>query len=165
MEEPTIYSLDHANGSVELTLTAQRFIAKTQGKGLLDKPRTIDIPFTDLEKFCLVPTINAQNVVAAGRGTPRVYDDSYDSEFIFSYREGGKLKRKRVFVNREGEAFSRLLEDLKTRCPAASLLDLDPAEAQQQIGALSARKAVYIVIGLIVGVPVIIMLIVLISNR
>jgi len=36
--------------------------------------------------------------------------------------------------------------------------------AQRQIGALSSTKALYIVTGLIVGVPVIIALIVIISN-
>jgi len=163
MEEPITYSLEFANGTVALTLTAQRFIAKTQGRGLLDKPKTIDIPLTDLDKFCLVPTINAQSIVG-GTGTQIVYDHAYDAEFIFSYRDGGKLKKKRIFVNRQDETWQRLLEALKSECPSASLLNLDPAEAQKQIGALSASKALYIVMGFIIGVPLIIGLIVLLSK-
>jgi hypothetical protein len=165
MDEPVPYSVEHANSIVELTLTAERFIVKTQGKGLLDKPKTIDIPPSDVDKFCVVPTIVAQNVVGAGPGRQRVYDGTYDAEFIFSYRDAGKLNKKRVFVDSEDETFQHLLAALKTARPTASLLDLDPAEAQKQIGALSASKALYLMLGVIVGVPLVIGIIVLLTKH
>jgi hypothetical protein len=159
MQEPINYFIDHTTGTVDLTLTGGRLIAKTQGKGLIDKPRVIDIALTDLKHFCLVPTIGAQNLVTA-----RTADLSYDSEFIFSYREGDQLKKKRMFVNGSNDSFKALLAELGRECPGASLLHLEPAEAQKQIGVVSATKAIYIVIGLIVGVPLLIVLIVLISK-
>jgi len=160
MPEPINYFIDQSNGTVDLTLTDERLIAKTQGKGLIDKPRTTDIPLSDLEHFCLVPTIAAQNLVSyCSTG-----DHSYDAEFIFSYREGEQLKKKRVFVNSRDESFRVLLENLGRECPSASLLHLEPAEAQKQMGVLSASKTIYIIIGLLVGVPLVIALIVIISK-
>ena len=160
MSEPIKYFLDQANGSVDLTLTEAHLITKTKGKGLLDKLRIIDIPLSDLKQFCLVPTIASQNLVTyASEG-----DRSYDSEFIFSYREGEQLKKKRIFVNSRDESFKRLLENLKRECPSASLLHLEPAVAQQQIGVMAASKVLYLIIGLLVGVPVLIALIVIISK-
>jgi hypothetical protein len=106
MQEPITYFIDQSNGTIDLTLTHERFIAKTQGKGLIDKPRTIDIPLSDLKHFCLVPTIAPQNLVSY----TSVGDPSYDAEFILSYREGEQLKKKRVFVNSQDEAFEVLLE-------------------------------------------------------
>jgi hypothetical protein len=122
MQEPITYFIDQSNGTVDLTLTDERFVAKTQGKGLLDKPRTIDIPISDLKHFCLVPTIAPQNLVSY----TSVGDHSYDAEFIFSYREGEQLKKKRVFVNSQDEAFKLLLANLGRECPSASLLHLEP---------------------------------------
>jgi hypothetical protein len=157
-QEPINYFLKHSNATVDLALTNDRLIVNTQGKGLLDRLRTIDIPLSDLESFCLVPTIGAQNII--GRRSEEnagdfAYDLSYDSEFIFSYRDNGNLKKKRVFVNSRDEIFQRLLEALESSCPEASLLHLEPAEAQKQIGVISARKGVYIIIALLVGLPVI----------
>ena len=161
MPEPINYFIDQSNGTVDLTLTDERLIAKTKGKGLIDKPRTTDIPLSDLEHFCLVPTIAPQNLVSY-RSTG---DHSYDAEFIFSYRAGEQLKKKRgVFVNSRDESFKRLLENLASKCPRASLLHLEPAEAQKQMGVLSAGKTIYIIIGLLVGVPLVITLIVIVSK-
>src|SRR5256885_5280402 len=101
MREPIRYFIDQSNGTVDLTLNNQRLIATTQGKGLIDKLRTIDIPLSDLKNFCLVPTIAAQNLVSFT--SPG--DHSYDAEFIFSYREGEQVKKKRVFVNGRDESF------------------------------------------------------------
>ena len=160
MQERITYFIDQSNGTVDLTLTHERFIAKTQGKGLIDKPRTVDIPLSDLNHFCLVPTIAPQNLVSY----TSVGDHSYDAEFIFSYREGEQLKKKRVFVNSRDESFKALLETLGRECPSASLLHLEPAEAQKQMGVLSASKTIYIIIGLLVGVPLVITLIVIVSK-
>jgi hypothetical protein len=160
MRRPINYYLDHSAATVDLTLTGERLITKTRGKGLMDKPRTIDIPLSDLKNFCLVPTIAAQNLVTSTTAGDR----SYDSEFIFSYHDQGKLKKKRIFVNSRDKNFQGLVEDLRGKCPAASLLHLEPGEAQKQIGALSAKKALYIAIGLIVGVPLLSALIFVISK-
>ena len=163
MQEPLAYSLDYANGTVDLSLTSERFIVRTQGKGLIDKLRTIDIPPSDLKNFCLVPTLAAQNIVGETAGRDLVYDAAYDSEFIFSYQDRGTLTKKRVFVNRHDETFQRLLEALGKRCPAASLLHLEPAEAQKQIGVISGAQGLTIIIGVIIGVPVVIALAVILS--
>ncbi len=157
MQEPIEYSLDYATATIGLSLTTERFTVRTQGKGLLDKPRTIAIPPADVAKFCVVPAIVAQTIVGrTAEGT--LHDQAYDAEFIFSYQDHGKLKKKRLFVNSRDEAFQRLLKALGERCPAASLLHLEPAEAQKQIGVLSGSQGLRIVIGLLVGVPVLIVL-------
>jgi hypothetical protein len=163
MSDATRYSLDFANGTVELTLTDDRFVVKTEGRGLLDKLRTIDIPVKDLKNFCLVPTIGIQNIDDA-TGTEMVYDQAYDAEFIFSYYDGGKVKKKRVFVQSQDGDWQRLLEALRTRCPTASLLDLDPAEAQKQIGVISGTASLRLVVGFIIGMPLLIGAIVLVSK-
>lgn len=155
MEAAVNYVLDRTAGSLDLTLSAQRLVAKTQGKGLLDKPKTVDIPLTDLKNFCLLPTIGAQNIVGQEAGIKPAYDYSYNAEFVFSYNQNGKLKKKRVFVNSEDETFQRLLQDLEMRCPGASLLHLPPAEAQKRIGVLSAKKTVVMILALLLGLPII----------
>lgn len=141
-----------------------RFIVNTQGAGLIDKLRTIDISLSDLKNSCLVPTIGWQNIVSrrGGEDGGPLYDRSYDSEFIFSYKNNGKLRKKRVFVNSEDETFQTILDNLESQCPGASLLHLEPAEAQKQIGVMGARTGVFIIVGLLVGVPVIIAMISLI---
>jgi hypothetical protein len=164
MPEPLTYSLDFATGTVNLALTSRRFTVTTQGKGLIDKPRTIDMAVSDLEKFGVIPTIRAQNIVGQDAGTSMIYDESYDAELMFSYREAGTLKKKRLFVNSHDPAFEAIVAQLKADRPTASLLDLDPAEAQKQIGAMPASKALFIVIGVIVGVPLVIGLIVLLTK-
>jgi len=158
MSEPIQYSLQHATGSVEIALKDNRFRVATQGKGLLDKLKVIDIPLADLRNFCLVPTIRAQNISgkAVGEGSGRfAYDESYDSEFIFSYLEQGKLKNKRLFVGRQDGVFQKILSALQAKRPDASLLHLDPSEAQKQIGVLSATKALTLILGLLIGLPLV----------
>ena len=163
MSDTMCYSLDFSNGTVELTLTDDRFVVKTEGRGLLDKLRTIDVPVKDLKNFCLVPTIGIQNVVDA-TGTEMVYDQAYDAEFIFSYYDSGKVKQKRVFVASEDGDWQRILEALRTRFPTASLLDLDPAEAQKEIGVMSGTTSIRLVIGFIIGMPLLIGVIVLVAK-
>jgi hypothetical protein len=164
MEEPVNYNLQHAHGMVDLVLTDDRLIVNTLGVGLIDKLRTIDIALSDLKNFCLVPTIGAQNIISrhGGPNADYLYDRSYDSEFIFSYQLDGKLKKKRVLVNRQDDVFKIFLEALLSMRPDASLLDLEPAEAQRHIGVMAARKGVFIIIGLLVGVPTVIVMIMLI---
>src|SRR5690349_3998391 len=107
MQEPITYHLDHATSTVDISLGAGRLVVKTQGKGALDKLRTIDIAVGDLLKFSVVPTIGVQNV--SGGRLSDAPDTSYDSEFIFSYSEEGKVMHKRMFVAREDAAFKRLI--------------------------------------------------------
>lgn len=152
MQTPITYFIDQVNGTADLALGDGRFVAKTQGKGVIDKMRVIDISIADLKHFCLVPTTAPQNLQ-----TPGIDGDySYDSEFIFSYQEAERLKKKRVFINSEDESFRTLLEHLATECPGASLLHLDPAEAQKQMGVMSAARTISILIGLLVGLPILI---------
>jgi hypothetical protein len=159
MTEPVTYFLDHSQSTVDLTLSDGRLVVKTQGKGLLDKPRVIHIPLSDLKSFYVTQTIGVQNLQTfTSEG-----DRSYDSEFMFSYLEGGKAKSKRVFVNSQDPAFQRFLSSLGTARPDASLLNLPSAEALKQIGTISASKSLYLVLALIVAVPVLIILIVILS--
>lgn len=164
MEEPATYSLRHAHGMVDLVLTGDRLIVNTQGVGLIDKLRTIDIPLSSLRNFCVAPTIGAQNIISrhGGEGGDFLYDRSYDAEFIFSYQADKKLKKKRAFVNSHDDVFQSLLEELVSMRPDASLLHLEPAEAQKQIGVMAARKGVFIIIGLLVGLPIVIAMIAII---
>ena len=165
MGEPVEYLLKHAHGTVDLALVDDRLIVNTQGVGLADKLRTIDLPLADLKKFCLIPTIGAQNLVSRhGEDGEMEFDQSYDAEFIFSYAAGGKVKKKRVFVNSHNDTFQAILEQIKSRRPDCSLLDLPPADAQKQIGVMSARTAVYIIVGLLVGVPVIAAIIIILTQ-
>ncbi|QQS40686.1 MAG: hypothetical protein IPM63_15140 [Acidobacteriota bacterium] len=146
------YSIDHSTSSAEIVLTSERLRVRTKGKGLADKERIIDIPIAGLRQFCLVPTIGAQNLA----GAKLAPDNSYDSEFIFSYDDGGRLEKKRLFVLKGDEAFVRLIEMLGSLRPDASLLHLEPAEAQKQIGVISAAKTVWVIVAIIVGIPVLI---------
>lgn len=155
MQEPVNYFLDHSTATVSLTVTDRQFIAETQGKGALDKPKLINILLSGLKNFCLVPVIMPQKL----RGFKTEGDSSYDSEFIFSYREGEKIKSKRVFVNSRDKSFERLLNELESKRPDASLLHLPPEEALKQIGAIAAGKTVRLFVGLLIGIPVIILLI------
>lgn len=165
MAEPIEYLLKHAHGTVDLALADDHLIVNTQGVGLADRLRTIDLPLSDLKKFCLVPTIGAQNLISRhGTDGEMEFDQSYDSEFIFSYAVGRKLKKKRVFVNSQNDQFQNILQQLVSRRPDASLLELEPAEAQKQIGAMSARTAVFIIVGVLVGVPVLIAIVIILTQ-
>ena len=159
------YSLKHAHGMVDLVLVDDHLIVNTQGVGLADRLRTIDVELSQLKNFCLVPTIGAQNVISRhGQNGEMEFDTSYDAEFIFSYLLGTRVKKKRVFVNSQSDDFQAILSELLSKRPDASLLDLPPAEAQKQIGVMSARKAVYLIVFLLVGVPVIIALIIILTQ-
>lgn len=159
MQEPVTYHLEHSTSAVDLSLTADRLLVKTEGKGLADTVRIVEVPLSALRQFVVAPTVGAQNLAA--RGT---YDASYDSEFIFTYDEQGKVRNKRLFVLRGDEGFQRFIAALQAARPDASLMHLDPADAQQQMGVLSASKAVWIIIAVIVGIPLLIALIVLLSS-
>jgi hypothetical protein len=142
-----------------MALAGDRLVVNTQGKGALDKPRSIDIPTSGLRQFCVVPTVGAQNL----HNFRNDGDYSYDSEFIFTYLDGDRTKTKRVFVNSRDAQFQAIVNELARVRPDANLLGLDPAEAQKQMGVLSASKAVFVVIGLLVGVPVILAIVYIVT--
>ena len=71
---------------------------------------------------------------------------------------------KRVFVNSHDDNFQAILGELQAQRPDASLLDLPPDEAQKRIGVMSPRTAVYIIVGLLVGGPVIVALIIILTQ-
>ena len=154
------YQLRHATGSVELTLDSGRFVVKTQGTGLADKLRTIDVSVGELTHFCIVPTIGAQNMVARG-----VSDGSFDAELVFSYVSAGKPGKKRLFVNSRDPAFMQIISSLAASRPDASLLQLDPQEALRRIGVMSASKALWVILAVVIAIPVIITIIASIASR
>jgi hypothetical protein len=163
--EPIEYYLKHAHGTVNLSIVDDHLIVNTQGVGIADRLRTIELPLSDLKKFCLVPTIGAQNLISRhGADGEMEFDQTYDSELIFSYAVGRKLKKKRVFVNSQNDNLQSVLEQMKARRPDASLLELPPADAQKQIGVMSARTAVFIIVGLLVGVPVIAAIVIILTQ-
>jgi len=164
MAERIEYFLKHAHGTVNLSIVDDHLIVNTQGVGIADRLRTIDLPLSDLKKFCLVPTIGAQNLVSRHADGEMEFDQTYDSELIFSYAVGRKLKKKRVFVNSQNDNLQSILEQMKARRPDASLLELPPAAAQKQIGATSARTAVFMIVGLLVGVPVIAAIVIILTQ-
>lgn len=160
MYEPLHYFLDHSSATVNLTLTDRQFIAETQGKGALDKPQHINILISSIKKFCLVATKKVQNLNNARSAG----DYSYDSEFIFLYPDGQKMKIKRIFVNSLDAPFVKILNELKHKQPDASLLHLPQEEALKQIGVTSATKTIRIFLWLLVGIPVIILLIFILTK-
>ena len=161
MNEIKTYNLDHATSRVELKLMPGRLVVNTQGKGALDRLRTIDIALSDLKHFAVVPAIQIQHL-AAGKinRADTVMDFSYDSEFIFSYHDNGSLKKKRQFVNNEASEFQEFIKTLEKVRPDASLRNLAPADALKQMGVMSAATTVKIVIGLLVLIPITIVILV-----
>ena len=153
------YSLDHTTSTLYMTLAHGRLVVNTQGKGALDKPKSIDIPLSELKQFCIVPTISAQNL----HNFKNQGDFSYDSEFIFAYVDGDQTKTRRVFVNSQSAQFQAIVNELVRQRPDASLLGLDPAEAQKQIGVASAAKTVFVILALLIGVPILLSVIYIIT--
>ncbi len=160
MDDPIEYSLEHQRGSVRLALSDGRLSVRTAGNGLLDRPRTVEVALSDLEAFAVVPTVGASHLVGGPR-SDRIVDRSFDSELLLSWREGGKARKRRVFVNARSAGFRTLIEALRAKRPQASLLDLDPAEAHRRIGMISGARAVWVVVALLVGVPILLALAIL----
>jgi hypothetical protein len=163
MAEPILYSRDHAQRSVVLRLADDLLELTTTGKGLIDRPRILTVPVADLKNFALVPTVNIQHVTGGRLSNPQT-DLSYDSEFFLSYTVDGKVKKKRVFILAQDPNFRAILDALKARRPEASLLDLGPAEVHERMGFITARQAVWIIVGLLVGLPVLVVILILLSK-
>lgn len=146
MAYPLVYRLTHSTGSVDLSVTAERFVLKTQGTGLADRPRTVDIAIADLKYFCLTPTTRAQTPSDAAL---------IDAEFIFSFVVAGKSTKRRFFVAAADPAMRELVSALRELRPDASLLELAPREAYRKVGVLSPQQGARVVLAVIFGLPLV----------
>lgn len=151
--EPIVYRLEHSTATVELALDVEHLHVATCGRGLLDKPKIHVVAPPDVSAFAVVPTIGAQNLVRRPAGE-QPYDTSYDAEFMLVFRVDGSTVKRRMFVNSQNPDFQRLLAGLSERCPTASLLNLDPAEARKRMGFASPRSAVIVILFLLIGLPI-----------
>lgn len=158
--EPIVYRLEHATATVELSLGAERLHVGTCGKGLLDKPKINEVPPSDVTAFAVVPTIGAQNL-AGRQGTAEPNDNSYDSELLIVLRVDGAPVKRRMFVNSRNPDFQRFLAELAAKCPTASLLHLEPAEARSTMGFASPRSVVLVILFLLIGLPILVALLML----
>lgn len=159
------YSRDHERWATTIRLDSDRLELTTVGKGVINPPRTLAVSVGDLKNFALVPTVQLQQVVG-GRPANILTDHSYDSELFLSYTVGGKLKKKRTFVNSQDPQFREILSALKAKRPEASLLELPPAEVHKRMGLLTPAQTVRIILGLLIGVPILIaILFVVLSSR
>jgi hypothetical protein len=144
------YRLTHQTGTVEIVLDAGRLVVRTQGTGLADALRTLDVALADLRRFALVPAPRIGP--SAGRG----------AELLLSYAKGGATKKKRVFVASRDPAFVAILQELQGRRPDASLLHLAPRDAYRAVGVFSPRQGVLIVIAIAVALPIVAIVIALV---
>jgi hypothetical protein len=158
------YSRDHAQWKTTIRLDNDRLEVTLVGKGAVQTPRITTIPIADLKYFGVVPTAEVQQVIG-GRKTAVVKDDSYDGEILLSWTVGGKVKKKRAFVSRQDERFREILDALQARRADASLLSLGPAEVHERMGILTAAQTVRIILGLLIGIPILVVILVLILSR
>ncbi|MEQ8766809.1 MAG: hypothetical protein RL885_23045 [Planctomycetota bacterium] len=156
----TRYRLEHHRGTVDITLSNALLVVRSQGNALLDKPKAVEVPLTDIRHFCVVPVIRAQQIIS--RRNPDdsgfLYDESFDSELIVSFQREGKLLKRRYFVSQSDPDLLELLSELTDARPDASLAGLEPREALRRIGVMSARTVVWIIVGALVGLPVLVTL-------
>lgn len=154
-EEPIVYRLEHSSATVEIAVDFEKLHIGTCGVGLIDKPKINDARFADVRGFAIVPTIVAQNL-ARRQGSGEPYDRTYDAEFLVHIRVDGKDTKRRMFVDSQNTDFQRLIAALCERCPTGSLLHLDPAVARKQMGFASPRTAIFIILFLLIGLPILI---------
>jgi hypothetical protein len=150
------HRLSHSTGTSELVLTGDRLVVKTHGTGLADRPRTIDVALAELRQFCMTGTIRAQNM--SGTPAQQVVDTSRDSELIFSYLAGGRVKKQRLFVDASDPALQAIVSRLRELRPDASLLHLAPRDAYRTIGVLSPEQGLRVVLAVVIGAPVLVVL-------
>lgn len=153
--EPIVYRLEHSTATVELALDGDRFHVGTCGVGLIDKPKIHAVATSDVSAFAIVPTIGAQNMVRRSAGESP-YDTSYDAELLLVLRVDGSQVKRRMFVNSQHPEFRRLMAGLVERCPTASLLHLEPAAARKQMGFASPMTAVFVILFMLIGLPILI---------
>lgn len=125
MTELATYKLDYGLASLVLTLSNDRFTSKAP-------MQNVDIPVSALKHFCVVPV-------------PNDYSGSYNAQLVISFDEGGRQRTKKIQVRTTDSTFVAFVTALGTRRPDASLLHLDPAAAQKQMGVLSTAKLGWII--------------------
>ena len=143
MTEPITYTLSYGATKLNLMLNDDRFVSK-------GSMQNVDIPLAALRHFCLAP-------VKSNAG-------AYDSELVVAWDESGKPKSKKIYVRESDVSFKQFLSALEQRRPDASLLRLDPAVAQKQMGVTSTKKMAWIVALAIVGVILLVAMIVGLSG-
>lgn len=145
------YTRHHDRWTTTLKLDPQGIEICTQGRGLLDRRKSVRIPLKNLTNFALVPTVAIQHVQGGKLHNP-VTDFSYDSELFLSWTTSeGKAKKKRLFVDARSDTFQGILRCLREQRPDASL---SPEDAHRRMGFLTPRQTVWIIVGLLVGLPV-----------
>lgn len=137
MSTDVTYQHDYGAGTVELTLSPGRLVTRTHGRGLLDRPKLLDLALTDLVGYAVLPGLAANQ--SAGHDS--------DSFLVFTYRVAGKSATKRLFVNNDHE-LRLFLTELARQCPEASMLHLPEGEAYRRLGVVSPNRGLYILFGL-----------------
>src|ERR1700730_5602575 len=140
MTEPITYTLSFGMTNRNLSLTDDRFVSRGSMQNL-------DIPLSSLRHFCVSPVYNQVN--------------TYDSELIVSWNEAGKTKSKKIYVRQTDQSFQDFIRALQEQRPDASLLHLNPKEAQKQMSVTSTNKLAWIIA---VAIVVVILLIVVIAG-
>jgi hypothetical protein len=148
------YHLSHSTGTVDLELSGDRFVVRTKGNGLADRLRVIDVSVAELVKFAVVGTVAAQNL--GGTRAQITVDNARTAELLFSYRDGGSTRKKRLFVNGTDPAFSTIVERLAALRPDASLVGRTPSEAYGEVGVLSPQQGLLVVLAVLLGIPALI---------
>ena len=138
MTEPITYTLSFGMTNLNLSLTDDRFVSRGSMQNL-------DIPLSSLRHFCVSPVYNQVN--------------TYDSELIVSWNEAGKTKSKKIYVRQTDQSFQDFIRALQEQRPDASLLHLNPKEAQKQMSVTSTNKLAWIIALAIVGVILLIVVI------
>jgi hypothetical protein len=138
MTEPINYTLSFGMTKLNLSLTDDRFVSRGSMQNL-------EIPLSSLRYFCVSPVYNQVN--------------TYDAELIVAWDEGGKTKSKKLYVRQTDQSFQDFIGALQQKRPDASLLHLNPKEAQKQMGVTSTNKLAWIIGLAIVGVILLIVVI------
>ena len=138
MGEPIGYTLSFGVTKLNLTLMDDRFVSRGSMQNL-------DIPLSSLRYFCVSPVYNQVN--------------TYDSELIVSWDDVGKTRSKKIYVRQTDQSFQDFIGELQQKRPDASLLHMNPKEAQKQMGVTSTNKLAWIIGLAIVGVILLIVVI------
>jgi len=138
MDEPITYTLSFGVTKLNLMLSDDKFVSR-------GSMQNVDIPLSSLRYFCVSPVTNSVN--------------TYDSELIVSWDEAGKIKSKKIYVRQSDQSCQDFLRALQQKRPDASLLHLNPKDAQKQMGITSTNKLAWIIALAIVGVIILIVVI------
>jgi hypothetical protein len=130
MADPLTYKIDFGLASLVVTVSDDRLTSKGPMQNL-------DIPLSALRHFCVAPIPNDTG--------------NYDAQLVLAWDEGGKQKSKKLNVRGSDTTLKTLLDGLAARRPGTSLMHLDPAAAQTQMGVLSTNKLAWIIVLVMLG--------------